>query len=265
MSQVRILSPRPIPRRTSITCSARLIADTLAPTGILRAAINFGNPVLAQRHPVSGEPGGVSVDLARALGERTGLSVQLVAFDAAGKVFEAIRSGAWDVAFLAIDPERAEEMLFTAPYVIIEGGYLVRLHSPLSSIAQVDQTGMRVAVASKSAYDLHLTRTLKRAEIVRAPTGDEAIAMFLRDGLEVAAGVKGPLLKLASADPRLRVMDGRFMSIEQAMAVPRGRNDAWRYLTGFIEEMKASGFVLQSLQRSGQFDAQVAPPDRRSM
>jgi len=231
----------------------------LAPTGTLRAAINFGNPVLAQKDPATGEARGVSVDLARELGRRLGVPVVLVTFDAAGKVFAALKSGAWDVAFLAIDPARATEIAFTAPYVVIEGTYLVPADSPLRTIADVDRDGVRVAVGNKSAYDLYLTRTLKRAQLVRVPTSPEAIDVFLKDKLEVAAGVKQPLVQFAKTHPNVRVMDGRFMAIEQAMGTPKGREAGARYLREFIEEMKASGFVARGLERSGQGDATVAP------
>jgi len=231
----------------------------LAPTGTLRAAINFGNPVLAQKDPATGEARGVSVDLARELGRRLGVPVVLVTFDAAGKVFAALKSGAWDVAFLAIDPARATEIAFTAPYVVIEGTYLVPADSPLRTIADVDRDGVRVAVGNKSAYDLYLTRTLKRAQLVRVPTSPEAIDVFLKDKLEVAAGVKQPLVQFAKTHPNVRVMDGRFMAIEQAMGTPKGREAGARYLRVFVEEMKASGFVAKGLEKSGQGDAAVAP------
>ena len=231
----------------------------LAPTGKLRAAINFGNPVLAQKDPATGEPRGVSVDLARELGRRLGVPIELVTFDAAGKVFEALKKDAWDIAFLAIDPARAAEITFTAPYVVIEATYLVPADSPLRTIEDVDRDGVRVAVGSKSAYDLYLTRTLKRAQLVRVPTSPEAIDVFLKDKLEAAAGVKQPLVQFAETHPNVRVMDGRFMAIEQAVGTPRGREAGARYLRGFIEEMKASGFVAQGLERSGQGDATVAP------
>jgi polar amino acid transport system substrate-binding protein len=231
----------------------------LAPTGKLRAAINFGNPVLAQKDPATGEPRGVSVDLARELGRRLGVPVVLVTFDAAGKVFDALKSGAWDVAFLAIDPARATEIAFTAPYVVIEGTYLVPADSPLRTIADVDRDGVRVAVGNKSAYDLYLTRTLKRAQLVRAPTSPEAIDVFLKDKLEAAAGVKQPLVQFAKTRPNVRVMDGRFMAIEQAMGTPKGREAGARYLRVFVEEMKASRFVARGLEKSGQGDAAVAP------
>ena len=233
--------------------------NDLAPTGTLRAAINFGNLVLAQKDSATGEARGVSVDIARELGRRLGVAVDLVPFDAAGKVFEALKAGAWDVAFLAIDPKRATEIDFTAPYVIIEGGYLVPADSPLRAIDDVDRAGVRIAVGNGSAYELYLSRTIKHAQIVRAPTGAEATAMFLRDKLEVLAGVKSPLQKFATTRADVRVMDGRFMVIEQAMGVPKGRAAGARYVGAMIEELKSSGFVAAGLQRSGQADAKVAP------
>lgn len=235
------------------------VAKDVAPTGRLRAAINFGNPVLAQKDPATGDPRGVSVDLARELGRRLGLAVDLVPYDAAGKVVEAVKTGAWDVAFLAVDPDRATEVTFTAPYVVIEGTYAVPADSPLRAIEDVDREGVRIAVGAKSAYDLYLTRTLKHARLVRAPTSPAAIELFQREKLEAVAGVKQPLVQLAGSDPRVRVIEGRFMAIEQAMGTPRGRDGAASYLRPFVEEMKASGFVARSLERSGQRDAVVAP------
>jgi len=197
--------------------------------------------------------------MARELGRRLGVPVELVTFDAAGKVFAALKTGAWDIAFLAIDPARATEIAFTAPYVVIEATYMVPKDSPLRTIEDVDRDGVRVAVGNRSAYDLYLTRTLKRARLVRVPTSAGAIDVFLKDKLEAAAGVKQPLLQFAKTNPTVRVMDGRFMVIEQAMGTPRGREAGARYLREFIEEMKASGFVARGLERSGQGDATVAP------
>ena len=233
----------------------------LAPTGKVRAAINFGNGVLAQKDPASGEPRGVSADLARELAKRLGVPVEFVPFEAAGKVFEALKAGAWDIAFLAVEPVRAAEIAFTAPYVLIEGTYMVPVDSPLKAVADVDRKGVRIAVGRGSAYDLYLTRTLKNAEIVRAETGGgrAMIDLFLKDKLEVAAGVKQPLVAYAKGNLNVRVMDGRFMTIEQAMGTPRGRDAGARYLRAFVEEMKASGFVADALRRSNQPDAAVAP------
>jgi polar amino acid transport system substrate-binding protein len=235
------------------------VLQELAPSGTLRAAINFGNAVLAQKDPVTGEARGISIDIARELGRRLRVPVELVTFDAAGKVFAALADGAWDVAFLAIDPKRAAEIEFTPPYVLIEGSYLVRADSPLRTIEDVDRPGVRIAVGNGSAYELYLSRTIKHAQIVRAPTGAESIAMFDRDRLDVVAGVKSPLVTYAQTRADVRVMDGRFMVIEQAMGVKRGRTAAVRYLRSLLEELKASGFVAAGLERSGQRDALVAP------
>ena len=235
------------------------VVKDFAPTGTLRVAINLGNSVLAQKDAASGQPRGVTVDLARKLGRRLGLAPNLVTFDAAGKVFDALKTGAWDIAFLAIEPARAAEIAFTAPYVIIEGNYMVPVDSALHTVADVDRNGVRIAVAKGSAYDLYLTRTLKHAQLVRSPTGDEAMAMFVANKLEAAAGVRQPIVEFASRHPNVRVIEGRFMAIEQAMGVPKGRDAAVRYLADFVEELKASGFVAKALKRSGQEDATVAP------
>jgi polar amino acid transport system substrate-binding protein len=232
----------------------------IAPTGRLRAAINFGNPVLAQRDPASGEPRGVSADLVRELARRLAVPIDFRVYDAAGKVTADAARGAWDIAFVARDPERAKDIEFTAPYVIIEGGYMVPANSPLQTIEDVDREGVRIAVSRGSAYDLYLSRgVIKRATLVRAPSPPASIEQFANEKLEAAAGVKSPLIEYAKAHPEYRVLPGRFMVIEQAMAVPRGRPLAVRYLREFIDEMKASGFVAASLQKSGQKDAAVAP------
>jgi polar amino acid transport system substrate-binding protein len=232
------------------------VVRDIAPSGQLRAAINFGNTVLAQREPL----GGVSVDLARELARRLGVPLQIVSYDAAGKVTADATRGAWDTAYVARDPERAKDIEFTAPYVIIEGGYMVPASSPLQTIEEVDREGVRIAVSRGSAYDLYLSRgVIKRARLVRSPSPPASIEQFATEKLEVAAGVKSPLLEYARRHPEYRVLPGRFMVIEQAMALPRGRPLAARYLREFIDEMKASGFVAASLERSGQKDAAVAP------
>lgn len=243
------------------TVSPDVVKD-LAPTGKLRAAINLGNMVLAQKNAATGELGGVSVDLARELGRRLAVPVELVPFDAAGKVFDALKTGALDLAFLAIEPVRAAEVAFTAPYVIIEGVYMVPSSSSLQAVEDVDRAGLRIGVNKGSAYDLYLTRTLKHATLVR---GENGIDLLLRDKLDAAAGVKQPLVQYAETDPNVRIIPGRFMEIRQAMGTPRarlgGRDAAPRYLHAFVEEMKASGFVAKALVRTHQPDAAVAPAD----
>ena len=234
----------------------------LAPTGKLRAAINFGNPILASRDPATGEARGVSVDLSRELARRLGVLLELVTYNAAGKVVEALKTGAWDVAYVAIDPVRANEISYSAAYVVIEGAYLVRQDSPLRGNAEVDRAGVRIAAAAGSAYDLFLSRELKQAKIVRAPTSQAVTDLFVAQGLEVAAGVKQQLEADAKRIPGLRLLEGRFMVINQAMGTPKGREAGAQYLRGFVEQMKASGFVARALERHRIEGAAVAPPAR---
>lgn len=231
----------------------------LAPSGKLRAAINLGNPILATRDPATGEPRGVSVDMARELGRRVGVPVELITFTSAGKVVEAVKDAQADIAFVAIDPVRGAGMLQTAPYVVIEGAYLVRHDSPIRSNAEVDRPGIRIAVGHGSAYDLFLTREIKAASLVKAPTSPAVTDLFVAQKLEVAAGVRQQLEADAKRLPGLRLLDGRFMLIQQAMGVPRGRETAARYVSAFVEDMKASGFVAAALQRHGIEGASVAP------
>lgn len=230
----------------------------LAPSGKLRAAINLGNPVLASRG-AGGEPQGVSVDLARELARRLGIPVELVPFDSAGKTVEAGKAGLWDIAFVALDPARAAEIAQSPPYVIIEGAYLVREGSPLRSNAEVDRPGNRIVVGRGSAYDLFLTRHVKQARLERVPTSGEVVSAFMQRGLEVAAGVKQQLEMDAKKTPGVRLLPGRFMVINQAMASQRGKEAGARFVRDFIEDAKASGFVARSLERHGIQGASVAP------
>lgn len=236
------------------------VLKDLAPTGKLRAAINFGNAVLARKDEAGG-PKGITPDLAAELGRRLGVPVEFVPFEAAGKVFDAAKAGAIDIAFIAIEPARATEIEFSAPYVIIEGTYMVPVDSPLKEIDDVDKPGIRIAVGLGSAYDLYLTRTIKNATIVRAATGGgrAMIELFVKDKLEVAAGVRQQLEIYAKDHPEVRIMAGRFQEIQQAMGTPKGRLAGASYLRAFVEDVKANGFVAEAIKRAGQ-SATVAPP-----
>lgn len=234
------------------------VARDIAPSGRLRAAMNYGNPVLVQRGD-GGVPRGVSPDIARELARRLGVPLDFVPYDAAGKVTADATRGAWDLAFVARDPQRAKEIDFTPPYVVIEGAYMVRDDSPLKANEDVDRPGVRIAVSRGSAYDLFLSRALKNATLLRAPSPQASVELFVKERPEALAGVKQPLVAYAASHPGYRVLPGHFMVIEQAMAIPRGRPLAARYLSDFIDELKASGFIAQSLDKSGQSEAMVAP------
>src|SRR5215831_3868635 len=226
---------------------ADALAD-LAPSGTLRAAINFDNTILASSDAATGEPGGISVELARELARRLAVPVAFVPYHAAAKVVEGL--GAWDICFLAIDPKRAEEITFTNPYVVIEGAYLVPEASAIRANDEVDRSGIRIAVSTGSAYDLYLSRNVKHATLVRTTTAKDVVPMFIAQKLEVAAGVRPMLEADVKSTPGLRMLPGRFMAINQAMGAPRGRDAGARYLAAFVEEMKASGFVAEAITRN---------------
>jgi polar amino acid transport system substrate-binding protein len=230
------------------------VVKSLAPSGKVRAAINFGNIVLAQGS--ADAPRGVTVDLARELGRRLDVSVEFSSFDGAGAAFEAFKGGTLDIIFIAIEPARTAEISFTAPYVLIGGVYVVPKESSLKAAAEVDREGVRIGVNKGSAYDLYLTRTLRHAKLIR---GDDGIDLFVKNKLEVVAGVKQPMVQYVKADANARMLDGQFMQIRQAMGTRHGHEAGARYLRAFVEEMKASGFVAEALKRSNQADAEVAP------
>ena len=231
-----------------------------APTGTLRASINLGNPILAGRDAASGEPVGVSIDLARALAERLDVPVEWLLFDKAAQSVDAVRSERADVGFFAIDPARSEGLAFSAPYILIEGSYLVPKGAALQANDEVDRTGLRVGVGSGSAYDLFLTRELEAAQIERLFNAQAVIEALQAGRIEVAAGIRKQLQTLAQSDPELRLLPGRFMVIQQAMGLPASRGPAAaQALAAFVEEMKAGGFVADAMARHGVDGAIVAP------
>ncbi len=203
------------------------------------------------RDAASGELRGVAVDLARELGRRCQLAVELVAFESAGKMAAAVKAGAWDAAFLAVEPGRAGDLAFTAPYLLIEGTYLTPAGSPIRSIADVDRAGVRIGVSTGSAYELFLSRNLRQAQTIKAENPNTTFDLLIDGKVDVVAGVRQALLANAAKLPGSRVFDERFMAIGQAMGMPHGREAGLQVLREFIEEMKASGFVAQALERAG--------------
>lgn len=238
------------------------IKAELAPTGVLRAAINFNNPLLATRDATTGQLRGIAVDLSGELARRIGVPLELIPYDSAGRISGSAKTGAWDIGYLAIDAQRAADIDFTAAYLELEGTYLVPADSPLQNVAEVDRAGVRIAVTANSAYDLFLSRELKHAQLVRAEATPKSIDMMMEQDLDAVAAVRTALVPAARRLPGSRIMSGHFMTIPQAAAVPKGRRAAARYVREFIEEMKASGVIAAGLKKHGlgPDDAIVAPP-----
>jgi len=237
------------------------IRSDFAPTGTMRVGINHGNLVLAQKNATTGEVKGVAVDMAHELGRRLGVPVELVQYTSAGQMTDALAAGAWDVAFLAREPGRAGEIGFTAPHLLIEGTYLVPAGAAYTRVPEVDRAGVRIAVSEKSAYDHFLTRNIKHATLVRGAGNSAGLGLVQAGKADVIAGVRQLLLMDQAKLPGSKVLDDRFMVIEQAMGMPRGRDAGLQYAKEFIEDVKASGFVARSLEKSGVRGVPVAPPE----
>lgn len=234
-----------------MTESSSAIRSALAPTGKLRVGINMSNTLLTAKDPVSGEPRGVAVDLGRELGRRLGVPVEIVPYPNPGALADAAKSGVWDVGFLGAEPQRANEIDFTAAYVEIEATYLVPGGSPLRAIADVDREGIRIAAPEKSAYELYLTRTLKHAQLVRIKGADAAFTQFVGDKFDALAGLKPRLVADAAKLPGSRILDGRFTAVQQAIGTPKGRDAGAKYLVEFVEDIKATGLVARTIEKNG--------------
>jgi polar amino acid transport system substrate-binding protein len=238
---------------------APAVRSELAPTGKLRVGINHGNFLLVTPGSSATEPRGVAPDLARELGRRLGVPVEFLKYETAGKLADAVKTGAWDVAFLGAEPQRANEIAFTAAYLEIPATYLVPDGSPIRSIADVDRAGVRIAVADKSAYELFLSRSIKHATLVRTQGIDASYNAFVADELEALSGLRPRLLMDVQKLPGARVLEGQFTAVQQAIGTPKARDAGATYLRGFAEDVKASGLVAEAISRHAVNGVSVAP------
>jgi len=222
----------------------------LTPQGKLRVGVNLGNFLLVQKNP-DGSIRGIVPDLAQELAKRLGVEAELRKYEKVGEVADGAKKGEWDVAFIGAEPQRAAEIDFSAPYVEIEANYLVPADSPIQSMDQVDRQGVRIAVANRAAYHLWLERNIKHATLVTGDSIDGSYQVFLKDKLEVLAGLKPRLMEDLAKLPGARILGGRFMSVQQAIGTPKGRPEGAAYLRAFAEEVKASGLVAQLIARHG--------------
>ncbi|HEX5611063.1 MAG TPA: ABC transporter substrate-binding protein [Burkholderiales bacterium] len=231
----------------------------LAPTGTLRAGLNRSNFLLVAKDSPDDAPRGVAVDMAREIARRAELPVMFVCYESPGKMADAIKTGAWDIAFFAVEPARAGEIDFTTAYVEIEATYLVPAGSPLKTLADVDRPGVRISVSGRSAYDLYLTRNLKHAELLRADGIDASYERFVAEKLDALAGLRPKLVDEVAKLPGAKILEGRFTAIQQAIGVPKGKTGVAQWLQQFVDEVKASGFVAELIERHGARGLTVAP------
>jgi polar amino acid transport system substrate-binding protein len=221
----------------------------LAPTGVLRAAINMGNALLVTGRTASGDPEGVAPDMAREIASRLGVPVAYVPYARPGELADAAGSGVWDIGLIGAEPQRAEKISFTPAYVEIEATYLVPAGSPLKTVAEVDRAGVRIAVTARSAYDLWLERNIKHAQLVRSEGGDATFKQFVDEKIEALAGLRPRLLEDVQKLPGARILDGQFTAVQQAVGTARLNTAGAAFLREFVEEAKASGLVARLIER----------------
>lgn len=236
------------------------ILAQLAPTGVLRAGINMSNFLLVSSRTPDGGPAGVSPDMAAAIADRLGVPVRYVPYPRPGELADAAGTDAWDIGLIGAEPQRAEKIAFTAAYAEIQATYLLRPGVEAATIADVDRPGIRIAVAARAAYDLWLERNIRHATLLRAPSLDGSLDLFLEQGLEVLAGLRPKLLSDIAKVPGGRILDGQFMAVQQAIGTAKGNAAGARFLAGFVEEAKANGLVARLIEKHGVQGLSVAPP-----
>lgn len=249
----------PRPDMTALSEVPRDLVRRLAPTGRLRAGINLSNFLLVSARTPEGGPAGVSPDMAKAIADGLGLQLDMVPYPSPSQLADAAGRGEWDIALIGAEPQRAETIAFTPPYAEIEATYLVPPGSPLRAVAEVDRPGVRIAVTDRTAFGLWLDRNIRAAELVRAATMDETLALCRTQGLDALAGLRARLVTDQATWPGSRVLDGRFMTVQQAVGVARAQDAILPALTRFVEDAKACGFVAGLIRRHGVPDLQVAP------
>lgn len=235
------------------------VVSQLAPTGVLRAGINLSNFLLVTGESAAGDPEGVAPDMAREIADRLGVPVKYVPFATPGELADAAETDTWDIGLIGAEPQRAEKIAFSDPYVEIEATYLVPAGSPLKALADVDRKGVRIAVTGRAAYGLWLDRNIKHADLVRSGTLDSAYEQFVADKLEALAGLKPRLLSDIKSLPGARILDGKFMAVQQAIGTARANAAAAAYLQDFVTEAKASGFVHKLIEKHNVVGLSVAP------
>lgn len=236
------------------------VRKELAPTGVLRAGINLSNFLLVTGRSPTGDPDGVAPDMARAIADKLGVALKLVPFKSPGELGDQVGKDMWDIGLIGAEPQRAEKIAFTAAYVEIEATYMVPEGSPIASIADVDRKGVRIAVSARSAYDLWLANNIRNATLVRATGLDAAYRTFVADNLDVLAGLRPGLLKDLAKAPGMKILDGKFTAVQQAVGTAKANVAGAAFLASFVEQAKKSGFVASLIERHKVEGLSVAPP-----
>ena len=227
------------------------ILSELSEPGVLRVGVNLGNILLVTGTSANGDPEGVSPDMGAAIADMLGVAVRYVTRPTPGELADAMAEDAWDIALIAFEPERAKTIHFCDAYVEIEATYLVPQDSPLQTIEDVDQPGVRIAVSERAAYDLYLSRTLKHATLHRGKGLPGAFELFKNEKLDALAGLVPALKENATSLPGSRLIPGRYTSVRQAIGTKPENKALIKFLEGFVAEAKSDGFVAELLKKHG--------------
>jgi polar amino acid transport system substrate-binding protein len=232
----------------------------LAPTGVLRAGINLSNFLLVTGRAANGNPEGVSPDMAHAIAAKLGVPVSYVPFKTPGELGDQVDNNVWDIGNIGAEPQRAQKISFTAAYCEIEATYMVPAGSPITSMADVDRKGVRIAVSARSAYCLWLENNIKNATLVQVSGLDAAYDKFVADKFEVLAGLRPGLLKDMEKAPGMKILDGKFSAVQQAVGTPKKNTAGADFLAAFVEDAKKSGLVASFIEKHKVKGLSVAPP-----
>lgn len=239
----------PVP--TDLAPMAADIRQMLAPTGVLRAAINMSNFLLVSERTPDGGPAGVSPDMAAAIAKTLGLQLQYLPYPDPGSLADRAGADDWDIALIGAEPQRAEAIAFTSPYAEIEATYLVPAGSAIQRVEDVDTAGRRIAVAERTAYGLWLDRNIKQADLVHAKGVDASFDLLAAGGVDALAGLRARLITDVEKLPGARLLEGRFMTVQQAIGVPKAKQSAAAWLETFVQSAKDQGFVAELIEKFG--------------
>jgi len=228
---------------------------------MIRAAYLATNPAQAMKDPATGEARGVVPDLVRELERTRGVKVTLIGKPNPQGVIDAVRNGEAEIGFVAYNPERAGPVEFTKPYLLVNQTFIVKSDSPIKSIADIDRQGRKLGATRADSIALYLGRTLKQGQLIELDdTARDTIERLLRDGAIDAYGSNRQRLTDWTKDAKgVRLLSDDLYGVEQAIIVPGGRRDALDAANQFIDEVRRSGFLKTSIERSGVVGITVAP------
>ena len=225
------------------------IQTELSSNGVLRAAINMSNFLLVTDKTKEGTPIGVSPDMAKELANKLDLQLKLIPYDTPGEIADDAENDNWDICNIGAEPQRAEKINFSAAYAEIQATYLIPPNSKLQNISEVDIAGNKIAVASRTAYGLWLERNIHNAELIQVEGVGNSFDVFLNKNLDALAGLRPALIDDVKKISGAKILEGQFMSVQQAIGTSNKNIKSSIYIAKFVEEMKKNGFVQKLIDK----------------